>query len=164
MCARELRFRRMHAVFQAHFADDLRHHRFVAVRANAHLDLVGEIYALDLLEKTVHEMLAPHLAVGNDVDAGIRLLLQRKQRRVGFGGGKLVARGAPLRPELIRLGEPSGFRQAAGDGGLEHVSSRSVCWLIEAYSLFEPRTSILGCAARRLPTSGSTELQARDKL
>ena len=60
MRARELRFRRMHAVFQAHFADDLRHHRFVAVVANAHLDLVREIDALDLLEKTVHEMLARH--------------------------------------------------------------------------------------------------------
>ena len=164
MRARELRFRRMHAALQAQLADDLRHHRLVAVGADAHLDLVGEVDALDVFEKAVHEMLARLLAVGDDVDAGVLLLLQREQRRVGLGGGKLVAREPPLRPELVRLGEPGGLRQAAGDGGLEHVSSRSVCWLIETYSLFEPRTSILGCAARRLPISGSTELQARDKF
>src|SRR6185436_14518057 len=28
--------------------------------------------------------------------------------------------GAPLRPELVRLGEPRGFWQASGDSGLEH--------------------------------------------
>ena len=31
--------------------------------------------------------------------------------------GELVAREPPLRPQLVRLGEPGRFRQAAGDGG-----------------------------------------------
>ena len=88
----------MHTALQPQLADDLRHHGFVAVGADPHLDLVGEVDAVDELEKAVHEVLARHLAVGDDVDAGVLLLLQRKQCRVRLGGGKLVAGGLPLRP------------------------------------------------------------------
>ena len=55
------------------------------------------------------------------VDAGVLLLLQREQRRVGLRGGELIAGEPPLRPQLVRLGEPGRFRQAAGDGGREHA-------------------------------------------
>jgi len=40
----------------------LRHHRLVAILADSHLDLVGEIDAFDLLQKAVDEMLARLLA------------------------------------------------------------------------------------------------------
>ena len=55
---------------QAQRADHRRHHRLVAVVADAHLDLVREIDAVDEFEEAVHEMLARLLAVGDDVDAG----------------------------------------------------------------------------------------------
>ena len=104
--ARELCLGRVHAALQFQFADHLRHHRFVAVGADAHFDLVGEVDAVDEFEKAVHEMLARHLTLGDDVDAGVFLFLQREQRGVGLGGGKLIAGKLPLRPELVRLGEP----------------------------------------------------------
>ena len=93
-----------------------RHHRLVAVGADAHLDLVGEVDAVDEFEKAVHEMLARLLAVADDVDAGVLLQLDREQRGVELGRRELVALQPPLRPQLVRLGEPGGFRQAAGDG------------------------------------------------
>jgi hypothetical protein len=66
-------------------------------------------------------MLTRHLAVGHDIDAGVLLALKREQRRVGLGGRKVIAARPPLRPELVRLGKPGWFRQAARDGGLEHA-------------------------------------------
>ena len=81
----------MHAAFQSQLADHLRHHRFVPVGADAHLDLVREVDAVDEFEKAVHEVLPRHLAVGDDVDAGVFLLLQREQRGIGLRGRKLIA-------------------------------------------------------------------------
>ena len=109
MRAREPRLGRVHAAFQPQLADDLRHHRLVAVGADAHLDLVGEVDAVDEFEKAVHEMLARHLAVGDDVDAGILLLLQREQRRVGLGGGKLVAGSRHCGQSLFGSASQDGF-------------------------------------------------------
>jgi hypothetical protein len=54
------------------------------------------------------------------VDAGVFLVLHGEQRRIELGGGELVARELPLRPQLVRLGEPGRLRQAAGDGGFKH--------------------------------------------
>ena len=68
-----------------------RHHRLVAVVADAHLDLVGEVDAVDEFEKAVHEMLPRLFAVGDDVDAGVLLKLQRQQRRVELSGGEVAA-------------------------------------------------------------------------
>ena len=98
-----------------------RHHRFVAVGADAHLDFVGEIDAVDEFEEAVHEVLARLLAVADDVDAGIFLMLQPKQRGIQLGGGELVAGQLPLRPQLVGFGEPGRFRQTAGNGrGKQH--------------------------------------------
>ena len=74
--------RLVHAAFQRERAAHHRHHRLIAVGADAHLDLVGEIDAVDEFEKAVHEMLARHFAVADDVDAGVFLQLHRKQRGV----------------------------------------------------------------------------------
>ena len=81
----------MDAALQPERRHHLRHHRLVAVLADAHLDLVGEIDALDLLQKAVDEMLPRLLALGDDVDAGILLQLQRQQRGVALGARELVA-------------------------------------------------------------------------
>ena len=109
----------MHAALELERAGDGRHHRLVAVVADAHLDLAVEIDAVDEFEKAVHEMLARLLAVADDVDAGVLLLLDGEQGGVELGGGELVARELPRRPQLVRLGEPGRLRQAAGDGGGE---------------------------------------------
>ena len=76
------RFRCVHAALQLQFAVHRRHHRLVAVGADAHLDLVREVDAVDEFEKAVHEMLARLFAVADDVDAGVFLQLDREQRRV----------------------------------------------------------------------------------
>ena len=125
--AREPRLGLVHAALEPQRADHLRHHRVVAVVADAHLHLVLEVDALDVLEEAVHEVLARLLAVGDDVDAGVLLLLQPEQRRVALGLRELRAAGASRRPELVGLGEPGGLGQAAGDGGLEHGSSSRLC-------------------------------------
>ena len=70
VCARaQPRLGRVHAALQAQRPDDLRHHRLVAVVADAHLDLVLEVDAVDRFEEAVDEVLARLLAVGDDVDA-----------------------------------------------------------------------------------------------
>jgi hypothetical protein len=89
-------------------------HRLVAVVADAHLDAF-EVDAVDRFEKAVHEMLARLLAVGDDVDAGVLLQLEREERGVALGLGQLLAFEPPRRPQLVGLGEPGRFRQAAGD-------------------------------------------------
>ena len=54
-------------------------------------------------------MLARHLAVGDDVDAGILLLLQRKQRRVGFGGASSSPCGRHCGQSLFGSASQEGF-------------------------------------------------------
>ena len=88
-----------------------RHHRLVAIVADAHFDLVGEVDAVDEFQEAVNEMLARLLAVGDDVDAGVLLELHREQRGVELACFEIAAGEAPLRPQFIGLGEPGWFRQ-----------------------------------------------------
>src|SRR6266581_1847652 len=83
--ARKLRLACVPARLEAKGARDGRHHRLVAVGADADLDLAREIDPIDEFEKAVHEMLARLLAVGDDVDAAILLQLEREQGRVALG-------------------------------------------------------------------------------
>ena len=105
------------AALQRQRRHHLRHHRLVAVVADSHLDLVGEVDALDLLEKAVDEMLPRLLALGDDVDAGVLLQLYRQHGGVALGVREFVAGGFPGRPQLVRLGQPFRLRQRAGDRG-----------------------------------------------
>ena len=107
----------MDAALQRQRRHHLRHHRLVAIFADAHLDLVGEIDALDLLQKAVDEMLAGLLALGDDVDAGILLQLHRQHGGVALGAGEFVAFRFPGRPQRVGLGQPFRLRQGAGDRG-----------------------------------------------
>ena len=120
MGAGEARLGAVHAALQLERAGDGRHHRLVAIVADAHLDLVREVDALDEFEEAVDEMLARLLAVAHHVDAGVLLQLERDQRGVELAGVEIGAGEPPLRPQLVGLGEPGGFRQAAGDGGGKH--------------------------------------------
>ena len=110
---------RMHTAFETQRRDDLRHHGVIPVVANAHLHLVIEVDAFDLLQKTVHKVLARLLTVTDDVQARVFLRLDPQQRGVQLGLRQFSAFGLPLRPELLRLGQPGGFGQAAGNGGAE---------------------------------------------
>ena len=116
----DLRLEGMNAPLQTDRAHHLRHHRVIAVVADAHLHLVLEVDAFDRFEKAVHEVLAALLAVGDDVQAGVLLLLDPEQGGVALGLAQRIALLAPLRPQLLGFGEPAGFGQAAGKGGLEH--------------------------------------------
>ena len=83
--AQQARLGGVHAALQPQRRHHLRHHRVVAVVADAHLDLVLEVDALDLLEEAVHEVLARLLAVADHVEAGVFLGLDPQQRGVGLG-------------------------------------------------------------------------------
>jgi hypothetical protein len=114
----------MNATLQGQRAAHHRHHRLVAVGADAHLDLVVAVDAVDGFEEAMHEVLARHLAVADDVDAGILLQFDREQSGVELGLSQRVARLLPLRPQLVGLGEPCGFRQAAGNGRWKQHQAR----------------------------------------
>ncbi len=123
---------RVDAVAPAQLAGDGRHVSFVAVVANADAHAAGEIDALDAGKKTMHEMLTRLLAVGDDVDAGILLNLQREQRRVALAFGEGLAVEPPRGPQLARLGKPGWFRQTAGNRGFEHWFSQSLLFRFAA--------------------------------
>ena len=110
---------RMNTAFEAQCRDDLRHHGVITVVTNAHLHLVIKVDALDLLQKTVHKVLARLLTITDDVQAGVFLCLDPQQRSVLLGLRQFGAFGLPLRPEFLRLRQPGGFGQAAGNGGAE---------------------------------------------
>ena len=107
----------MDAALQPQRRHHLRHHRLVAVVADSHLDLVGEVDAFDLLQEAVDEMLARLLALGDDVDAGIFLQLDRQQGGVALGARQFVALRFPRRPQFVGFGQPFRLRQRAGDRG-----------------------------------------------
>jgi hypothetical protein len=61
------------------------HHRGYAgviAIADAHCLALGEIDAVEVLDEGGHEMLARLLAVTDDIDAGVLLLLQRQAQRI----------------------------------------------------------------------------------
>jgi hypothetical protein len=119
--AQKARLNVVHAALQPQRRHHLRHHRLVAVGADADLDLVFEVDAFDALEEAVHEVLSRLLAVTDRREAGVFLRLDPHQRGVELG---LLQRGAlvrPARPQLVRLGEPAGLGQAASDRGAKHV-------------------------------------------
>ena len=88
----------MNAALQSERRHNLWHHRLVAIFADSHFDLVGEIDSLDLFQEAVNEMLARLLAFGDDIDPGVFLHLQRQQRGVPFGPGQFSPLGFPGRP------------------------------------------------------------------
>ena len=49
VCPQQLGFHGVHTTFEAELGHDLRHHRVIAVVANAHLDFVLKVNAFDLL-------------------------------------------------------------------------------------------------------------------
>ena len=77
MRARKPRLAGMHARTQAQWTDNGRAHRLIAVVADAHFDALVEIDALDRFKKAVHEVLARLFAVGDNVDPGVLLKLDR---------------------------------------------------------------------------------------
>src|SRR5712671_968929 len=72
------------ALFAAKRSCDGRNLRVVAIVADAHCDPTAEIDTLEVFEKAVHEVLTRLLAVGDNIDPGILLLLQRQQCRVAL--------------------------------------------------------------------------------
>ena len=85
------------AATQRQRARDGRHHRLVALLADAHFDTLGEVDAVHEFEEAVDEMLARLLAIGDDVDAGILLNLDGEKRRVALAGFEIGSRSPGLR-------------------------------------------------------------------
>ena len=110
----------------------------IAVVADAHGGHLGPVDAVDVFEEAVDEMLPELLAVGNDVDARIFLGLDPHQGGVALALPQLLAFQLPGRPELFRLGQPTGFGQTSGDGGFQHGSSPKNAFVLNCpcYSRF----------------------------
>src|SRR4051812_32054890 len=116
MRASQARLRLVYATLELQRPGDHRHHRVIAVVADAHLHFPAEVDAVDEFEEAVHEMLTRLLAVRNDIDAGILLRLDPQERRVALCALELGARASPGGPELLRFGQPLRLRQASRDG------------------------------------------------
>jgi len=67
----------------------------------------GKIDTLDVFEKAVHEVLTRLLAIGDNIDPGILLLLQRQQCRVALCLNERLTLQLPRRPQRARLGQPT---------------------------------------------------------
>lgn len=106
MGAGKARLGLVHTALERERAAHHRHHRLVAVGADAHLDLVHGVDAVDIFKEAVDEMLARHLAVADDVDAGVFLQLDHQERGVELALREVRAVEPPLRPQLVGLGEP----------------------------------------------------------
>ena len=89
--ARGARLVSMDAAFQRERGDHLRHHRLVAVFADAHLDLVREVDPVDLFQEAMNEVLTRLFALGDDVDPRRFLQLDREQRGVALGPRQFIA-------------------------------------------------------------------------
>ena len=59
-------------------------------------------------------------AIRDYIDPGVFLQFEPEQGRITLRGEKICALRAPLRPQLMRFGEPRRLRQATGEGGALH--------------------------------------------
>ena len=105
---------------RARYRADHHGHIGVVAVADAHRLLVREIDPVQILDQSGDEMPACLLAVADDVDAGRLLVAQHQAHRILHALGERLALEQPGRPELVRLGQPGGFGQAADDGGLQY--------------------------------------------
>jgi hypothetical protein len=119
----EARLLAVHRLRAPHRAGHGRHLDDVAVVADAHLGLPGPVDALDRLEEAVHEVGAELLAVADDVDAAVLLLLEPDQGGVLLAPLELGALQTPGRPQLLGLGQPGRLGQAACDRRVQHVEA-----------------------------------------
>ena len=118
----------VYAALQFQFAAHHRHHGFVAVGADAHLDLVREVDAVDEFQKAVDEMLARLLAVADDVDAGVFLQFDCEQ----VASSLAAASSSPCRRHcghsLFGSASHDGFgRLPATVEGKHHDSTLETC-------------------------------------
>jgi hypothetical protein len=114
-------------------AADLRHHarhRRHGARARAHLAGTREVEPFERSGEAVGVALAPDLAVGDDIDAGVLHVADGEQRGVvlrlleELGGNApdlLHARARHDLGEHLAVHQPVGLRVAADDGGRQEV-------------------------------------------
>ena len=105
-----------HWLAASNSAYDRRHAGIVAIADSDGLALL-EIDTVEVFDKGRDEMLPCLFAIADDIDAGVLLLLQGQTQRVLLALDQFITLQLPWRPELLGLGEPGGFGQAAGSGG-----------------------------------------------
>src|SRR5260370_3280148 len=92
---------------------DGRHFRVVAIVADARCDPQGKIDTHDVFEKAVHEVLTSLLAIGDNIDPGILLLLPRQQSRVALNLYYCFTLQLPTHLQQPRPRHPSRHLRAA---------------------------------------------------
>jgi hypothetical protein len=102
-------FRLVDAPLQPHRRHDGRDHRCVAIVADAHRHLMGEVDAVDEFEEAVDEVLARLLAVGDHCQPGVLLQLHDQDGRVTLRLRELVACQAPGRHSLFGSASQAGL-------------------------------------------------------
>ncbi|MNM27860.1 hypothetical protein D3C81_383590 [compost metagenome] len=73
-----------------------------------------EINAAQVLDEGRDEVLTGLLAITDDIDAGVLLLLQGQAQRILFAFDQFLILKLPGRPERLGLSQPGGFRQTTG--------------------------------------------------
>ena len=123
----------------AHLADDARHHGVDAGAVLHHRGRV-DVDALERGREAVRIALAPHLAVGDDVDAGAlhvadgddrRVVLRLFEERLGHAPHLLDAHARHgLRLQHLEIDQPVRLRIGADDGGRQQLfGHRFVLWI-----------------------------------
>ncbi len=93
-------------------ADHGRHAGIVAI-ADAHGLALFEIDARQVFDEGGDEMLAGLLAIADDIDACLALVIEREPQRIALAFPQILALQIPGRPELFGLRQPGGLGQAA---------------------------------------------------
>lgn len=116
--AQELGIFDEHRLLARDRADHGRHAGLVAIT-----DLDGftllEIHAIQVFDEGGDEVLTRLLAIADDVDPGVLLLLQGDAQGILLARDQCLTFEFPGGPEDLRFGEPGRFRQAASGGGRE---------------------------------------------
>src|SRR5271166_3321435 len=110
----------MDALLSTELAGDRGDLRSITIVADAHRDTFRKIDTLDVFEKPMDKVLSRLLAVCDDIDAGVLLLLQRQQGRIALGFTERLTLRPPRGPQHPRFGQPSRLRQAARNRRLKH--------------------------------------------
>src|SRR5215471_10584349 len=130
---------------------DGRHVRLVPIGADPAAHHLREVHAVDVFEEAVHEMAPGLLAVGDAIDAGALLLVQRDAHRVAFRVVEFGTAQPPLRPELFRFREPGWFGEAACDrrADLRPAQTRAFPAVAALASRRATSSEVAGCGRSR---------------
>ena len=113
MFATKFRALSMHGFFTLNRRCHCRHLGVIPVIANAHGGHALPVDAVNIFQKSMHEMFAELLAVTDDINPRIFLAFNPGQGRILLARNQIFPFQAPGSPQRLRFRQPSRFRQTA---------------------------------------------------